>query len=120
METQGERLTDLLRRGQPGDPALIEAESGRVETFSSLAHTAESLAAKLATLGVRRGSRVSLVVPNGPDFICLLLALAEIGATAAPLNSAYKRDEYAFYLEHLEPDLLVLPAGDLSAAREVA
>jgi acyl-CoA synthetase (AMP-forming)/AMP-acid ligase II len=117
-ESPGERLIDLLGGGQPGRAALVNAETGESLTYAGLAQAVGSLAGRLGTLGVRRGSRVALVVPDGPDFLQLLLAVISLGATAAPLNPAYKRDEYEFYLEDLRPELLLIPAGELPAARE--
>jgi acyl-CoA synthetase (AMP-forming)/AMP-acid ligase II len=106
--------------GDPTAPALVEAESGTTLTFATLSDAVHSLAGQLAALGVGRGDRVALVIPDGPDFIRLLLAVNVLGAAAAPLNPAYKRDEYAFYLEDLQPRLLLLPEGGLPAAREAA
>jgi acyl-CoA synthetase (AMP-forming)/AMP-acid ligase II len=115
-----ERLVDVLLAGEPGRPALVVGESGHVTTYGGLTDVVESLAGRLSALGVGRGSRVALVLPDGPDFVRLLLALTALGATAAPLNPAYRRDEYAFYLDDLQPELLLLPEGDLQAAREAA
>jgi acyl-CoA synthetase (AMP-forming)/AMP-acid ligase II len=117
-EARGERRLDQLRGGEPGRPALVTAESGSALAYDDLGAAAASLAGRLAALGVRRGSRIGMVVPNGPDFVQLLLAVASLGATAAPLNPAYTRDEYAFYLDDLQPELLLVPEGELPAARE--
>jgi acyl-CoA synthetase (AMP-forming)/AMP-acid ligase II len=114
------RLRDLLRVGRPGDPALVTAESGTTLGYEALDRDVGSLAGRLASLGIGRGSRVALVIPNGPDFLRLLLAIVSLGAAAAPLNPAYTRDEYDFYLDDLAPDLLLLPAGDAAAARAAA
>src|SRR5262245_36196526 len=116
----GERLDDLLWAGAPGHAALVTAETGDMLSHERLREEVAVLAGRLASVGVGRGSRVGLVVPDGPDFLLLLLALVALGATAAPLNPAYKRDEYAFYLEDLEPELLVVPAGGGEAVREAA
>ena len=113
-----ERLLDLLQTGEPGHAALVTAETGDTLTYDGLTRAVSSLAGRLATLGVGRGSRVALVIPGGPDFLLLLLALVSLGAAAAPLNPAYKRDEYEFYLDDLAPELLLLPAGELPAARD--
>ena len=113
-----ERLLDVLFGGD--GTALVVAEDGRKQTFGELGEAVTTLSRRLSALGVGRGSRVALVVPTGPDFVQLLLSLFALGATAAPLNPAYKRDEYAFYLDDLEPELLLLPAGELQAAREAA
>jgi acyl-CoA synthetase (AMP-forming)/AMP-acid ligase II len=117
-EGRGGRLVELLHAGGDDQPAFVVAETGDALTYSQLRDQAGVLAGRLASLGVGRGSRVALAIPDGPDFVRLLLALAYLGATAAPLNPAYKRDEYEFYLADLGPDLLLLPAGDLQAARE--
>ena len=115
-----ERLLDVLRGGEPAATALVTAEDGRRTTYRELDDTVAVLAGRLSALGVGRDSRVALVVPSGPDFLQLLLALLALGATAAPLNPAYKRAEYAFYLDDLRPELLLLPAGGLAAARDAA
>jgi acyl-CoA synthetase (AMP-forming)/AMP-acid ligase II len=49
-----------------------------------------------------------------------LLALARLGAAAAPLNAAYTPAELRFYLEDIHPKLLLLPKGGVAAAREAA
>jgi acyl-CoA synthetase (AMP-forming)/AMP-acid ligase II len=115
-----ERLLDVLRGGEPTATALVTAEDGRRTTYRELDDAVAVLAGRLSALGVGRDSRVGLVVPSGPDFVQLLLAVLALGATAAPLNPAYKRDEYAFYLDDLRPELLLLPAGGLQAARDAA
>src|SRR5690349_12576310 len=106
-----EHLPDLLRGAAPTRPALVVAETGQTLAYGQLAGAVESLAGRLATLGTARGSRVALVLPDGPEFLHVLFALVTLGATAAPLNPAYKRDEYAFYLDDLKPELLLVPAG---------
>ncbi len=116
----GERLDDLLEAGLGGHPAIVTAETGEIQSYEGLRASVAVLAGRLAEVGARRGSRIALIVPDGPDFLQLLFAAASLGAIAAPLNPAYKRDEYAFYLDDLRPDLLLLPAGELEAAREAA
>lgn len=118
MNGEKERLLDLLQSGEPDHPALVRAETGAALTYDGLRQVVASLAGRLATLGVGRGTRVAMVIPSGPDFVELLLATASLGATAAPLNPAYTRDEYAFYLDDLKPELLLVARGELPAARE--
>ena len=113
-----ERLLDVLYGGKPTATALVVAEDGRRTMYRDLGDTVTMLAGQLSSLGVTRRSCVAMVIPNGPDFVQLLFALIALGGTAAPLNPAYKRDEYAFYLDDLQPELLLLPVGELQAARE--
>jgi acyl-CoA synthetase (AMP-forming)/AMP-acid ligase II len=113
-------LTSLLDSDRGDATALITADSGDRMTYASLATRVEALAGRLAATGVRRGDRVALALPNGPEFIELLLAAVAIGAAAAPLNPAYTRDEFAFYLEDIDPRILILPVGRIDPARQAA
>jgi oxalate---CoA ligase len=73
----------------------------------------------LNSLGVGRGDRVAIVLPQGPDLAVTFLAVAA-GATAAPLNPAYVEKEFLFYLEDLQARALILPQGSDSPARAAA
>jgi acyl-CoA synthetase (AMP-forming)/AMP-acid ligase II len=120
MTATGERLDDVLWAGAPAHPALVTAETGDALSFERLHEQTAGLAGRLASVGIAPGSRAALVVADGPDFLQVLLALVALGATAAPLNPAYKPDEYAFYLEDLEPELLLVPRDGAEAVREAA
>jgi acyl-CoA synthetase (AMP-forming)/AMP-acid ligase II len=100
--------------------ALIVPDDAASLTRDELAARVAALAERLRALGVGRGDRVAFAVPAGPELVELLLAIASLGAAAAPLNPAYAEPEFAFYLADLQPRLLVLPQGELKAAREAA
>src|SRR5260370_40326380 len=108
-----EPIATLLDGGEAGRTALVAPEDGQPLTYAQLASRVETLAGRLAAAGVRRGDRVALALPNGPEVVQLLRAIAVAGAAAAPLNPAYTANEVAFHLGDLEPRLLLLPAGEL-------
>jgi acyl-CoA synthetase (AMP-forming)/AMP-acid ligase II len=114
-----ESLLSILHESGP-HPALICPDDGTVVTHRELATSVHRLAGLLAGLGVRRGQRVAIAMPNGPEIVELLLAVAALGATAAPMNPAYTQAEYAFYLSDLDPALLLVPAGRGADARAAA
>ena len=116
----GEALDGLSGGGQPSHPAFLVPDDGQVLSYAEMAGRIETLAGRLAAAGVRRGDRVALALPNGPDFVQLLLAVALLGAAAAPLNPAYTEPEYTFYLEDLAPRLLLVPASLPAAAAAAA
>jgi len=95
-------------------------ETGQSLTHGQLATRVETLAQRLAGLGVRRGDRVALALPNGPDIVLLLLAITALGAGAAPLNPAYTEPEFSFYLGDIGPRLMLIPASGTAAAEAAA
>ena len=65
------------------------------------------------------GDRVAIVLDNGPEMAAAFLCVAA-GATAAPLNPAYRADEFEFYLSDLNAKILVIERDKASPAVEVA
>jgi acyl-CoA synthetase (AMP-forming)/AMP-acid ligase II len=107
----GERLSTLLEAGAGPAAAFVTPEDGVTLTYAQLAGRVEALARGLAGAGVRRGDRVALTLPNGPEFVQIILAATLLGAAAAPLNPAYTETEFTFYLEDIAPRLLLVPAA---------
>lgn len=118
--TAGEPLSALLDRGEPSRPAFIVPEDDLVLTYAQAAARIETLAGRLAGIGVRRGDRVALTLPNGPDFVLLLLAVTALGAAAAPLNPGYTQAEFGFFLADIAPRVFLIPAGRPAAAAAAA
>ncbi len=114
-----EPLLAILREGS-GQPALISPDDGTSISHGELASAVLRLAGQLAGLGVAPGQRVAMVLSNGPEVVELLLAVAAVGATAAPLNPRYTQAEYEFYLDDLDPGLVLIQAGRGAEARAAA
>lgn len=111
-------LQDLLAVGR-GDAAAIRAPGARDLTYDAFRKLVTGTIATLNSFGVGRNDRVAIVLPNGPDMATTFVAIAT-GATAAPLNPAYKADEYEFYMSDLGAKALIVEAGSKSPAIEVA
>src|SRR5438477_345026 len=108
-------LNEVLGRGDKGATAIAVPGGPRL-TYGQLREQVEAAADGLAQLGLGRGRRIALVLPNSVETIVLFLAAATTG-TAAPLNHAYKEEEFRFYLEDTEATALVVPPGGGEAAR---
>lgn len=108
-------LLDVLEAGQDDHLALV-APGGPRLTYRRLREEVLRAAHVLATHGVRRGDRIAVVYPNSAEAVVLFLAAAATG-TAAPLNPAYKVDEFAFYLGDTRAKVLLVPPADSAAAR---
>jgi acyl-CoA synthetase (AMP-forming)/AMP-acid ligase II len=79
----------------------------------------ERKAEELTRLGITRGDRVAMALPNGIELIVCFLAAALAG-TAAPLNPGYKTDEFKFYLEDTSARALIVPVNGMEQARAAA
>jgi acyl-CoA synthetase (AMP-forming)/AMP-acid ligase II len=111
-------IRGLLARGADAAPA-IAAPGQAPLTHAGLRALADSTVTALNGMGIGRGDRVGMVLPNGPEMAAAFLAVA-CGATTAPLNAAYRADEFEFYLSDLNAKALVIQQGMESPARAVA
>ncbi|KAL4785765.1 hypothetical protein BJX76DRAFT_355814 [Aspergillus varians] len=80
-------------------------------TYRELHSHISDFQAKLANLGVGHGAAVSLALVNSYEFIVAFLAASWQRAIAAPLNPAYKQDEFEFYIDDLSSTLVLIPRG---------
>jgi len=78
-------------RTQPGRPALL-FKGARV-TYGELDKLSDACASAFAALGVARGDRVGLLLPNCPQFVIAQFGAWKIGAIVAPLNLIYTESE---------------------------
>ena len=108
-------LNDLLGYGD-AEATAVAVPDGPTLTYRRLREVVDETATRLAQLGLRRGDTIAFVLPNSVETIVLFLAAASVG-TAAPLNPAYKEDEFRFYLEDTGARALVVRRGVSEAAR---
>jgi acyl-CoA synthetase (AMP-forming)/AMP-acid ligase II len=112
-------LWDLLGAAPAGRTALIVPEAELRISYGSLREQVSAAADLFAAAGIRPGDRVAMALPNGvPALVCFLAAA--IAGTAAPLNSAYRREEFNFFLDDTSAKLLIVPPDGAQEAREAA
>ena len=102
------------------DEAVAITGTGRQPlTYADLQRQIKKTISQLNQLGVGRNDPVAIVLPNGPEMAAAFVAIAS-GATTAPLNPAYREDEFDFYLSDLETRLLVVEEGSETPPLPVA
>jgi oxalate---CoA ligase len=106
----GTAAPDALALSAPGRPPL---------THAVLRQLIGDTLAWLNARGIGRNDRVAIVLPNGPEMASCFLACAS-GVTSAPLNPAYRADEFEFYLADLGAKALIVEQGSTSPAVDVA
>jgi acyl-CoA synthetase (AMP-forming)/AMP-acid ligase II len=108
----------LIGRADDGAPALL-APGRAPMTYGGLRRAIAETAAWLGRFAGKTPPRIAIVLPNGPEMAVAFLAVAS-HATAAPLNPAYREEEFDFFIGDLGAQALMVLAGDAGPARAVA
>ena len=116
-ETLGSLLGRVVETG-PDAEYLLSPDRPPLN-YADLQRLVLAFGEVLRTAGLQRGDRLALVLPNGPEMATAFLATAS-QICCAPLNPDYSATEFEFYLTDLQAKAVLLPAGDRSAARDVA
>ena len=120
-DSQPRSVYALLQSQAAKQPNLtaISSVSSPPLSYQGLLAQVNRTVSTLNRHGIGRGDRVALVLPNGPDLAVAFLAVAA-GATCAPLNAAYRAEEFEFYLSDLNAKALIVQRGAESPAIDVA
>jgi acyl-CoA synthetase (AMP-forming)/AMP-acid ligase II len=102
--TAGEFIRHVSARWGDRDLAVLD---DRRMTFAEAEARSARLAKGLLAAGVKPGTHVGLLAPNGPDWIVGWLAAARVGALVPLLNTYYKPRELRWVLEHSEVEVLL-------------
>jgi acyl-CoA synthetase (AMP-forming)/AMP-acid ligase II len=111
-------LRGLIASGRD-DAVAIAAREAPPLTYAALRALIGRAVRSLNDLGIGRGDRVAIVLPNGPEMATAFLSVAS-AAASAPLNPAYRQDEFEFYLEDLKAKALIVEAGSETPALRAA
>ena len=114
-------LAEFLRTVVQRNPGKVFVEmQGRKLTFREFEEAVKATAGLFHSLGVGRGDRVCLFMPNCMEYLFCWFGLSSIGAIGVPINTAYKRDETAYILNDAGACGLVADSGLLDIAQQAA
>ncbi|MFH1414225.1 MAG: class I adenylate-forming enzyme family protein, partial [Candidatus Omnitrophota bacterium] len=97
LETKAQKYKDK--------PALIFKNQSI--SFTQLRDTSYKLTNSLIKLGVKKGDKIAIYLPNCPEYIYSYLAIWSIGATAVPLDFMLTEAELASCMGHSETKILI-------------
>ena len=83
-------------------------------SFGEAEQRSARLARALLARGVGKGTRVGLLLPNGPDWVVGWLAATRIGAVLVPINTFFQKRELGWILRHADVQLLIAAGSFLS------
>ncbi|MFQ5477541.1 MAG: AMP-binding protein [Candidatus Binatia bacterium] len=113
-------LADVLRerasthRTKP----FLRFDDGEI-TFGEVHEVSSRLARGFASLGVGRRDHVAVMLPNSPDFVHVIFALAKLGAVVVPVNTAYKGNVLEHVLNTADVKTLVVDESFLDCVADV-
>jgi acetyl-CoA synthetase len=100
-----------------------EDESGATAAYSfwDIQRAANRLSNALAALGVKRGDRVAIILPQRPETAIAYVAVFQMGAIALPLSHLFGPDALEYRMEHAEASVAIVEPttiGNLWAIRD--
>ncbi|MCZ2099123.1 MAG: o-succinylbenzoate--CoA ligase, partial [Anaerolineae bacterium] len=89
-------------------------------TYRQLDARVDDWCRRLTALGVAPGDRVATLLPNGVDCVCLIHALARLGAVLVALNARLTEPEQASQIEQTAAGCVIRAADDLAQVEPAA
>ena len=80
---------------------------GRVNTYKDIGALVDRAAAGLQSLGVTKGTKVGLFLPNCPTFVIYYYAILKAGGTVVNFNPLYTLEELAYQLKDSDTEIMV-------------
>ena len=119
--TLGALLDDAARRYGPREAITFE---GRRWTFQQFREDVDRTARALIHLGVQPSDKVSLWMPNRPEWLHICFALAKIGAVLVPINTRFRTSDLEYVVRQSDTSTLIIqgrsgPVDYLSMVEEV-
>src|SRR6266571_8063894 len=98
-------LIDELATARPDAEAVVSR--GERLTFAAVRERADALARAYLAVGVRKGDRVAILLPNCPEWLIAAFAAAKVGAVSVAVSTFSTAREIAWTLEHAQPRVIV-------------
>jgi acyl-CoA synthetase (AMP-forming)/AMP-acid ligase II len=97
-----------------GNQTLLRFE-GQNLSFVQVENQTNRLANVLRTLGVQKGNKVAVMMPNGLEYPLSWLAIAKLGAIMIPINTQYRASELEFVLNNAQADIAIAGRQQIEA-----
>jgi malonyl-CoA/methylmalonyl-CoA synthetase len=86
---------------------FIETKDGKQYDYQDLINLTSSIVSTMSNAGISKNDRIIFQVKKSPEAIFLYLACIKLGAIAVPLNNAYTASELSYFLDDIEPGMVV-------------
>ena len=89
----------------PNQPALIWQD--QTWTYAALNEAVSTMVAQLVIARVKKGTHVAVLMPNRPEYVFAIHALARLGAILIPLNTRLTEDELRWQADHADCTVVI-------------
>lgn len=126
MVTYGEQLTVGQIPHLHAQSHLLRHKTAVVEgdtrlTWTDVSERTAQLANGLASLGVRKGTKVAVILTNRAQYVEIVYAVAGLGAAVVPISYRFTPGEIAYAVRHSEAEVVIVDGrltGTFAAAHE--
>lgn len=101
-------LLEVNLRDNPDKEALVFGD--RRYTYRQMGEKVDGLAEALVRLGVKKGDKVAVDLPNWPEFVFSYFAITRIGAVMVMVNTRYRSTEVKHILRDSDAVAVIIPA----------
>jgi propionyl-CoA synthetase len=111
----------LKDRGEQKALVWISTEVDKVESFSyrELFNEVSRIAAMMQSLGLKRGDRVIIYMPNMPEAVFAILACARLGAVHSVVFGGFAAASLAARIDDARPVLMITADGGSRAGKVI-
>lgn len=91
---------------RPGREAIVYGD--RRISYADYDRAVDRIARGLLKLGVQRGDKIGLYIPNHPEFVFGYLACTKLGAAAVPVTWRFAASEVKYILGHSDSSVVIM------------
>jgi crotonobetaine/carnitine-CoA ligase len=114
--TLGRLLEEKAWKNKGKTFLLFENESVTFDQFNEMANR---VANSLLDLGIRKGEKVAIMLPNCPDYLYLWFGIAKMGGVMVPINVSWKGELLNYILNHSDSETVVVEESLFSQIEEI-
>ncbi|MEE9252555.1 MAG: AMP-binding protein [Thermodesulfobacteriota bacterium] len=96
------------RAEQYGDKTFLQFAEKEPISYSRVNQLANRVANGLAALGVKKGDKVAVLMPNSDDIVLVWFGILKLGAIMVPINTAYKMDFLSYIIDSSDAKVLFI------------
>jgi crotonobetaine/carnitine-CoA ligase len=114
--TLGRLLQEKAQKNKGKVFLLFEEEKITFDQFNEMTNR---VANGLLGLGIKKGAKIAIMLPNCPDYLYLWFGVAKMGGIMVPLNVSWKGELLKYILNHSDSETVVVEESLLPQIEEL-